>query len=215
MRDIFKLAVSLSLSLYAPGICDVIHVPADRPTIQQGIDLSISGDTVLVSDGVYSGNNNHDITFGGKAIMVKSVNGPEYTIIDCQGDQWTPRKGFLFLNEGRTTFLDGFTVKNGSTGPYCLQYSGGAIYCEGSPTIKNCRFVDNTNRENNCLYSGGGRCFAFWARLFWSTAFSRITTATISAARSTASTPRRYSMAVYFWEIPPSGGRQSIRIIPI
>lgn len=161
MKNILKLAALLSVSIYASGISNVVHVPADQPTIQQGIDLSVNGDTVLVADGIYSGNNNHDITFGGKTIVVKSVNGPDATVLDCQGDQWTPRKGFLFLNEGRMTILDGFTIRNGSTGPYCLEYSGGAIYCEGSPTIKNCRFVDNTNRENNCLYSGGGAMFCF------------------------------------------------------
>jgi hypothetical protein len=155
------LALTYILLNFAIIQASVIHVPADQPTIQQGIDISISGDTVLVADGVYSGNGNHDITFGGKAIVVKSANGPEYTVIDCQGDQWNPRKGFLFINEGRSTVLDGFTITNGSTGPYCLQYSGGAIYCEGSPTIKNCRLVANTNFQNNCLYSGGGAMFCF------------------------------------------------------
>jgi hypothetical protein len=139
----------------------VINVPADYPDIQQGIDASGNGDTVLVAGGVYTGIGNRDITFSGKQVVLKSVSGPENTIVDCQGDQWNPRKGFLFITEGRSTVLDGFTIRNGSTGPYCLQFSGGAIYTEGSPTIKNCRFEDNTNRENSCLYSGGGAMFCF------------------------------------------------------
>jgi len=161
MNNILGISILLSVLIYTSGFSAVINVPADYPNIQQGIDASSNGDTVLVADGVYSGNGNRDITFGGKQIVLKSVNGPESAIIDCQGDQWNPRKGFLFVNEGRSTVVDGFTVKNGSTGPYCLQFSGGAIYIEGSPTVKNCRFVDNTNRQNSCLYSGGGAMFCF------------------------------------------------------
>lgn len=161
MRKTFRFSILFSIYIYSLAISAVINVPADYPKIQQGIDASSNGDTVLVASGVYSGIGNRDITFGGKQIVLKSINGPENTIIDCQGDQWNPRKGFLFVTEGRSTVLDGFTVINGSTGPYCLQFSGGAVYIEGSPTIKNCRFVDNTNRENSCLYSGGGALFCF------------------------------------------------------
>ena len=161
MNNILRFSILLSVLIYNHGLSAVINVPADYPNIQQGIDASSNGDTVLVADGIYSGNGNRDITFGGKQIVLKSANGPENTIVDCQGDQWNPRKGFLFITEGRSTVLDGFTVKNGSTGPYCLQFSGGAIYVEGSPTVKNCRFVDNTNRQNSCLYSGGGAMFCF------------------------------------------------------
>ena len=143
------------------GLCATINIPADFPNIQIGIDASSDGDTIIVADGVYSGNGNRDITFGGRQIVLKSANGPANTVVDCQGDQWNPRKGFLFLNEGRATVLDGFTIINGSTGPYCLEYSGGGVYCESSPTIRNCVIRDNTNRENSCLYSGGGGMFCF------------------------------------------------------
>jgi hypothetical protein len=55
-----------------------IHVPADRPTIQAGVNAANNGDTVLVSPGTY----NENIDFLGKAITVTSSGGPASTTID-------------------------------------------------------------------------------------------------------------------------------------
>jgi polygalacturonase len=55
-----------------------IHVPADQPTIQSGINAASNGDTVLVAPGTYKEN----INFSGKAITLKSSGGARVTIID-------------------------------------------------------------------------------------------------------------------------------------
>ncbi|MCW0300343.1 hypothetical protein, partial [Klebsiella pneumoniae] len=47
---------------------DVIHVPADQPTIQAGIMAAVNGDVVVVAEGTYYEN----INFMGKAITVAS-----------------------------------------------------------------------------------------------------------------------------------------------
>jgi hypothetical protein len=91
-----------------------IRVPADQPTIQAGIDAAAEGDTVLVADGTYTGDGNRDIDFTGKAIVVKSENGPENCVIDCQGSVDDPHRGFIFQNgEVHTSILQGFTITNG------------------------------------------------------------------------------------------------------
>jgi predicted outer membrane repeat protein len=117
-----------------------IKVPTDQPTIQAGIDIAIVGDTVLVADGIYIGAGNRDINFNGKNIVVMSENGPEVTVINCEGSGVDNHRGFLFENyENSTSVIDGFTIQNGF-----IHGDGGAILCIfASPTILNCYFNDN------------------------------------------------------------------------
>ena len=118
------------------------HVPGDYQTIQDAIDAASNGDTVMVADGTYVGAGNKDLDFEGKAITVRSANGPANCIIDCQGSG----RGFYFhTGETKSSVVSGFTITNGNT-----DY-GGAIRCISSPTINNCRIIANT-----AGYSGGG-----------------------------------------------------------
>jgi hypothetical protein len=114
-------------------------------TIQRGIMFAADGDTVIVMDGIYCGFGNIDLDFDGKNITVKSENGAENTIIDCE----QAGRGFYFhLNEDSTSVLDGFKIING------YAYTGGGIYCFGSsPTIKNIIFINNISYHE---YSQGG-----------------------------------------------------------
>ncbi len=127
-----------------------IHVPADQPTIQSGIDAAENGDTVLVSDGIYTGAGNVNISFSGKQITVKSRNGADATIIDCEETPNT--RGFTFQSkETHDSVLDGFTIKNG------VQDLGGGIYCHtASPTIKNCVITQNRATATRFHGQGGG-----------------------------------------------------------
>ena len=131
-----------------------IYVPDDYSTIQAAIDAAFDGDTVIVRDGTYTGTGNRDIDFKGKAINLRSENGPESCIIDCEGTESEPHRGFYFhRGEGANSVLQGLTITNGYAAAY-MGDMGGGIYCyDSSPTISNCTIRDNTSS-----FSGGGIC---------------------------------------------------------
>ena len=110
--------------------------PADFNNIQAAINDANDGDTVIVADGTYTGTGNRDINFSGKAITVKSENGPVNCIIDCNGTDTDFHRGFYFHSgEGGDSVLEGITITNG----YADGNTGGGIYCSrSSPTISNC-----------------------------------------------------------------------------
>ena len=108
-------------------------------------------DITLVAPGTYTGDGNRDIDFKGKAITVKSEQGPETCIIDCQGTENEPHRGFDFHSvEGLNAILDGFTVTGGFVSG--ILQTGGGVRCQKadtdridvSPTIVNCIFQKNT-----------------------------------------------------------------------
>jgi len=100
-------------------------------TIQEGLDAADNGDTVVVADGNYSGTGNKNLDFKGKAIYLKSKNGPESCVIDCEHNG----RGFYFHSgEGHDSVVHGFTIQRGAGWESTL--SGAAICCSGaSPTI--------------------------------------------------------------------------------
>ena len=147
MRKLATLVdAALVLGLAASVSGTVLRVPSEYPDIQTGIDASVDGDTVLVSDGIYTGDGNRGIDFGGKAIVVMSEDGPHVTVIDCGGKRSDPHRGFYFhCGEDSTSVVRGFTIRNG-----CDGYYFGAIAIESSsPTI-----ADNII-TGNIAYSSG------------------------------------------------------------
>ncbi len=137
-----------------------INVPTQFTTLQEAIDRSWDTGRVLIADGIYSGPGNRDINFNGKSITVQSQNGPENCIIDCNGTEQQPHRGFKFASgEGPSSVLAGITITNGY-GPeepvvYFMSPAGNAVFCDNSsPTIANCRFEGNNGGRGAifCLY---------------------------------------------------------------
>ncbi len=130
---------------------NTVQVPADQPTIQAGIDSASAGDTVLVADGIYrgAGNENRDIDFHGKAVVLMSENGPESCIIDAQATEEDRHHVFHIHNgEGPDTKIVGLTIRGGYRGRD-YEGGGGAYLDTSSPSFENCVF------ENNYGYWGG------------------------------------------------------------
>lgn len=121
-----------------------VHVPADQPTIQSGIDAASNGDTVLVSAGTYY----EQINFSGKAIIVRSQSGAKATIIDGLGLVGP----VVTFGSGETTssVLQGFTIQNGSLNSSTFE-GGGIAVIVASPSI-----IGNIIRNNVGASGGGG-----------------------------------------------------------
>ena len=176
-----RVIIAVAVVLAWGGVCygRTITVdddgPADFATIQAAIDDSNDGDTVLVADGTYTGDGNRDIDFHGKAITVKSKNGPETCIIDCNGTEADPHRGLYFHSgEDANSAIIGFTITNGYAddggGIRCLfsssptirdciitgnwgAWHGGGIYCaSSSPTLVSCRLISNSVATYNLAY---------------------------------------------------------------
>lgn len=174
-RTPILVAVSVALAVSSGvGGATTIHVPADHPTIQLGIDHAAGGDTVLVAPGTY----NETIDFLGKAIAVGSwyltTGDPAYvsgTIIDG-GDTLGPLATFA-SGEDSLSVLVGLTLQHGRAprgGGILCQFSapqitdcvlfsnratfdGGGIYAYAAdPIVENCRVEANTAVN----HSGGG-----------------------------------------------------------
>jgi len=128
------------------GLCEVWDGGTCGPkaTIQAGIDAAVNGDAVLVGDGAYTGTGNKSIDFHGKAITVRSVNGPDTCIIDCQGSGL----GFDFHSgETLASVVKGFTVTGGG--------AGGMSCYNSSASILRCIIAYNVSDWN-----GGGICLS-------------------------------------------------------
>ncbi len=178
------LSITVSLPFYVdddaandpgPGDPNVSDTLADGSaahpfdSIQKAINSTRSTETIIVRSGTYTGEGNREIDFAGKSITIRSEEGADTCIIDCQGKG----RGFYFHSgEAAQSVLDGLTIANGNS------ERGGGIYCTNAsgPTIVNCTLRNNSakwggamrnNKSNpvikNCLFrdnsaaeSGGG-----------------------------------------------------------
>lgn len=137
--------VAIAVSLCATALsAKTVHVPADQPTIQAGINAASNGDTVVVSAGTYY----EQINFGGKAIIVRSQSGNKVTIID--GIDLPGAVVTFGTGETTSSVLQGFTIQNGSSNS--STFEGGGIEVIGaSPSI-----IGNIIHNNVAPSRGGG-----------------------------------------------------------
>jgi len=139
MKKLIICTTILALLPYGLALSTVINVPGDQPTIQQGIDASVDGDTVLVQPGTYVENinfNGHNIVLGSLFLTTGDTSFISTTIIngDSAGSVVT------FENsEDSAAGITGFTITNGHSD------NGGGIKClnASTPTIKYDRIYNN------------------------------------------------------------------------
>ena len=137
--NIFTFAVVSVISSATFGA--TLLVPSEYGSIQLGIDAAVTGDTVLVTAGIYY----ETIDFSGKEITVLSADGePSSTFID--GNVNTGSVVSFTSGETNLSILDGFTIRNGSA------LDGAGVHIQSSsPSLRNCLISGN-----QASGSGGG-----------------------------------------------------------
>lgn len=159
--------------------------------LQGALETAIKGDEIWVSKGVYfpTKENNRIISFnikdgvalygsfaGSETKLGERIIETNYTILS--GEIGTIQKTDNTFNvlytahATETTIIDGFIITGGYAGGDEASgsrfASGGGLYNDGrnsgkesSPTIKNCKFIENTARDGGAIYNNaanGGKC---------------------------------------------------------
>lgn len=147
---------------------DVLRVDPNDPgafaTLQEAVTAAASGDTIVVTAGIYRGAGNRDVSFTDKIVSLRSESGPEQCTIDCEGQG----AAFILDSERPGLVLDGFTITGGQGG------QGGAIRAPsvGTLTLLNCILADNHATDS------GGAVYVAACRVVFSNCTFRDNTAT-------------------------------------
>ena len=159
MKNIFFASILIfALNLSAV----IINIPADESTIQEGINVSANGDTILVQNGIYNETINYigkNITIGSLFLTTQDTTNITDTIISGNSNSIVIT---FESGEDSTAILTGFTIENGDKGISCFNSSpiiqnciiqnyveyldATLIYGEcSSPIIKENKFINNYN----------------------------------------------------------------------
>ncbi len=158
---------------------DVIRVPADRPTIQEALDVAADGDTVLVAPGEYAisaplnFNRLHvpgdDTSPPRKDLELRSETGAEATIIRMSETPDDPDESSVFVferGESIRSVVEGFTVREGQgrltrtvggRGVRTQRAGGGFLIRDRSAVrVSKCLVVENLTRSSGSTFRIGG-----------------------------------------------------------
>lgn len=137
-------------------------------SIQQALDVAVAGDAVVVTNGVYQtggrtpGSSLLTRVVVGAGVAVRSVNGPEVTLIRgakaAGGGNGNGAVRCVFLDTDAS--LSGFTLTNGATalglGPFD-SYGGGVYGASSTAMVSNCVLVANSAEVGGGAYSASLR----------------------------------------------------------
>lgn len=116
---LLALLFMLSASALAVTIIVSPDGSGDFPTIRTAIEAAEDGDVIGLTDGVFTGADNHNLRFNGKLLTVRSLSdNPEACVIDCGGG--TPdsaQRAFTFYSDDLGVTIRGLTIFNGRAAP--------------------------------------------------------------------------------------------------
>ncbi len=141
----------LQLIVDATNCPNVGNGTAENPfcDIQTAIDSvdpnDSTGAIIKVADGIYTGDGNRNLRFGGRSIILISDNGPGQCILDAEG-----ATGVFSIdaNDVRFILIEGLTITGGNA-----LYGGGIFIDQASVIVRNCIIEGNTASSGGGLYS--------------------------------------------------------------
>lgn len=151
MMRVSLIAISLIMALYSCALSASCQISPDGLgdyfTIQDAIWGIANGDTIFLTEGVYTGDGNRDIDSLGKSFSLLYSGSPsDSCVIDCNGSQSDPHRALLISNldnvsiviEG-ITFCNAYVLDNG--GVFMLHPND--IDEFGVLHISQCTFINN------------------------------------------------------------------------
>ena len=133
-------------------------------TIQDAVDAAVGGRRVVVTNGLYATggyptNGPVHVRVGvGKPVSLRSVNGPQFTVIqgDTEPSPGSPGSIRCVTLGSSGASLSGFTLTNGNTWSGGGSGGrGGGVWCAGINTVvSNCVLVGNSAYEGGGAYGG-------------------------------------------------------------
>jgi parallel beta-helix repeat protein len=143
MNRVLPYSIFFVILAYCLCWSTIINIPADYPAIQQGINVSVNGDTVLVQPGTYMENinfNGHNIVVGSLFLTTGDTGYISQTIIDGDYDDVV----VTFENdESDPCMIAGFTIQNGRLLYYDIIPVGGILCHYSNPEIRNNIIINN------------------------------------------------------------------------
>jgi Right handed beta helix region len=147
-RHLPALLLSLACPVDARAATWVVQPSGDGdfPNVQAAADGSISGDTIILGPGTFTGAGNRGVVVSGKDLTFGSLSGVDATDIDCeQADR------ALVVSSGFVT-VSGITFRNGDPAS-----AGGAIRAlNAALVVTDCAFRQNSGTGDVFDAGGGG-----------------------------------------------------------
>lgn len=145
----------LLLALNAGAQAVTHHVDAaggaDFDSIGEAFAVAVDGDSIVVAPGTYTGENNKDIEWGLRNLVLTSEATRQNPVIDCEGEG-----RFVILDRDvtdTTSVIRGFTVINGDARTIPPHYAGGAIAVwRAGAVIEDCVFTANDASLGGAVY---------------------------------------------------------------
>ena len=149
-------------------------------TLKEAIDSSVNGDTIYIASGVYTGNNNTNLTFSKNLNFIKYGDGEAifsavYLVFQIR--IWTTtasinitgltfKKGSGYGDGGAIYSEGNVYVTNSTFIENLIHGNGGAIYCKNTVIVKNSIFKNN-NAISKCNLFEFGAPDTGWGGAIW------------------------------------------------